>query len=142
MGAQSAPPAQSAKLRLEVLPDRIVPALFAVQLLGSSSGIEGDTAATISGSLALNSQLPVDTDGAVLVEANTASEAVASAITGSIAVSANGQNYSYTIGSGSFGAGQALRIDGCLIELEDLAAATTGCDFDYNDWYGNNILAT
>jgi len=59
--------------------DRIVPAQFSVVLF-PGVGFNCDTAATISGSLWLDSSLPSDGNGGVLVEATSQQDAISRAI--------------------------------------------------------------
>ena len=60
------------------LPDRIVPATWAVQLNPPGSGTPGDTAATHTGSLSLNPNLPTNPGGYAYVEANSAADGASS----------------------------------------------------------------
>ena len=100
-----------------------MPALYAVQLLGS---VAGDTAATISDSLSANSSLPTDASGATLVVAKSAREAVGLAITGNVRVQHAGQTLNYAIGPANVGASaaehQSLLLDNGVIRLEDMAS--------------------
>ena len=65
--------------------DRIVPAQFSVVLF-PGAGFNGDTAATISGSLSLDSSLPSAGNGGVLVEASSQQDAISRAIVGTVAL--------------------------------------------------------
>ena len=58
-----------------------MPALFAVHL---GSGLAGGTAATITGSLSVDTSLPTNANGDTLVEAGSIQEAVGLALTGTI----------------------------------------------------------
>ena len=89
-----------AKLKLQQLEARDVPALFAVQLMG---GVAGNTAATVSDTLAANSSLPTDANGATLVEANSAQEAVGLAIVGTVTVNHAGQTLTYAMNPTNIG---------------------------------------
>ncbi len=132
--APALPPSQLAKLRLEQLEARDVPALWAVQLMGSTAG---DTAATISDSLTANTSLPTDASGATLVEANSAQEAVGLAITGNITVQHAGETLTYSMDPANIGTTaaehQTLLFDNGVIRLEDMARSSKGSDWDYND---------
>ena len=69
-------PSPFAKLKLEQLEARDVPALWAVHLWSPGAGVPGDTAAIHSGSLSANAALPTNSNGDTLVEANSIQEAV------------------------------------------------------------------
>ncbi len=123
---------RSVKLNAEQLPDLVMPALYAVQLMET---VAGDTAATDS--LAANSSLPTDANGATLVEANSAREAVGLAITGHVKVVCAGQTLIYSMDPEAVGASagqrRSLLLDGGIIRLEDMAGSANGSDYDYND---------
>ena len=116
------------------LPDRINPALYAVQLM---STVAGDTAATVTDSLVANSSLPTDANGATLVEANSAQEALGLALTGEVIVVCAGQTLIYSMDPEAVGASagqhRSLLLDGGVIRLEDMAGSANGSDYAYND---------
>jgi len=118
--------------------DRIVPAQFSVVLF-PGAGFNGDTAATISGSLSLDSSLPSDGNGGVLVEATSQQVAISRAIVGTIMVTLAGQTYYYSMAPGSVGASPSeqrffLYTGSGSLQFEDMAGTGTS-DWDYNDHY-------
>ncbi len=124
---QPTPKKRSRLLNLVPLEPRDVPATWHVQFVSDNTG---STDATISGSLFV---------GSADVEAGSAADAIAQAISGNVDVSYMGHSHTYHFGSGSAsGANAAFRIviDGNLatIEMEDLAQMPgTTADYDYND---------
>ncbi len=127
---RSAPTSQLAKLKLEQLEARDVPAIWAIDLPGSTAGLIGDTAATISGSLALDPSLPTDAAGRALVEAATAREALERALVGTITVSVGQETLVYTMGPGSIGNApgehKPFWLDGAVLRFEDMAHSANG----------------
>ncbi len=105
----------------------------------TGAGIPGDTAAIISGSLSVNSQLQTDANGSVLVDATSAADAVAKAFVGIVSSQFDGGVYNYDIQSVSTGIGQTtnaaftLNGEATVLKFEDLAASPNGSDWDYND---------
>ena len=127
----------STRLYVEVLPDRINPSRFTIEVQPPGVGMPGDTAATITGSLNLNAQLPTDANGAAIVEASSIQKAVGLAVVGTITVQHAGETLTYAMGPGNVGATAAehkpFRVSSSSIQLEDMAGSATGSDWDYND---------
>ena len=115
------------RLNLVPLESRDVSATWHVQFVSDNPG---STDATISGSLFV---------GTADVEADSAADAIAQAISGNVDVSYMGNTHTYHFGSGSTsGANAAFRIvvngNSATIEMEDLAQMPgTTADYDYND---------
>ena len=111
-----------------------MPALWAVHFGGS---VPGDTAATITDTLAANSSLPTDANGDTLVEANTIQEAIGLAIIGDVTVQFGGQTLIYSMAPGNVGASFAEHRpfvgSSSVIQLEDMTYSANGSDWDYND---------
>ncbi len=114
-----------------------MPAIWAIGLPGSGAGMTGDTAATITGSFALDSSLPTDADGRALVEAATLREAMERALVGTITVTVGPETLVYTMGPGSIGTDpgeyKPFWLDGSVLRFEDMAHSSGGSDWDYND---------
>ncbi len=98
------------------------------------AGTPGDAAAAITGFLSLNSQLPSDGNGGVLVEANSTSEAAGRGIVGTITVQFAGETLSYAFGPNTVGGTAAehkpFLVGANSISLEDLAGSAFGSDYD------------
>ncbi len=124
------------KLGLELLEARDVPALYSVQLTSPTAGLTGDSDASITGSLVVDSQLPADGKGGVYVNADSAAQAVQLAVIGTVTVNYGNQALNYATGAGS-STGAAFAFTSNGIALEDLAGSSTGSDWDYNDHYWN-----
>ena len=92
----------------------------------------GDTAATISGSLTVNSSLPTDADGGTLVEASSIQDAIERSIVGTVTVQHAGETLNYSMGLGMTGVNAAahkpFRVGATAIELEDMASSVNGSD--------------
>ncbi len=133
------PPSPLAKPRCEELESRDCPTLFAVYLFTPGVGMTGDTAATISGSLAVDPTLATDANGATLVEASSIQDALDRSIIGTVTVRHAGETLTYSMGVGQSGvhaaAHKAFRVGAGAIELEDMTRSANGSDFDYNDHY-------
>ena len=136
-GDSRKPPSRSARLNLQTLEDRTVPAWLIH--LSSGAGMAGDTAANIISGLAPNSALPTNAAGDTIVEAATAQDAIALALTGVVAAQVGSETLNYPMGPGSVGATAAehkpFLYSGGVLALEDLASFAGGSDWDYNDHY-------
>lgn len=139
------PPSQLTKLRLQELESRDVPALYSVHLTTPGVGMTGDTAATISGSLNVNSALATDANGGTLVEASSIQDALERSIVGTVTVQHAGETLNYSMGLGMTGVNAAahkpFRVGATAIELEDMASSAQGSDWDYNDHYWSTSVA-
>jgi hypothetical protein len=131
----------SVRPQLLELESRVVPALYYVDLHSPFEGVPGSTAATHSGGLAVNPDLPV-ASGKVVVGASSAADAVRGALQDTVTVSIGGQSVGYTFGRGTAGlTAEAHRpflveMDGKsgTVWLEDLAGLPeAGVDWDYDD---------
>lgn len=92
------------QLFVTLLEDRTNPADFTVSLNSAGAGVAGSTAASISGTLALNSQLPTNGSGAAMVVAATPTQAVELALVGTITATFAGETLTYPMGTGAVGA--------------------------------------
>jgi hypothetical protein len=126
---------------LEEFESRVVPALYYVNLSSPFEGVPGSTAATHSGGLVVNPDLPV-ANGQAVVGASSPADAVRAALQGTVTVSIVGQPVGYTFGRDTAGLSVAAH-QPFLVEmtgtsgkawLEDLAGLPElGVDWDYND---------
>ena len=129
-------PPPHARLNLLELESRIVPSWWAVST--PSEAVTGDSAAIHWGGLFLNPDYECIVDGAIHVEADSAEEALALGLVGTITVEYNGTSHDQIFEAGNIGAGQAFQIDTIdgvrYITLEDLAHfPNENPDYDYDD---------
>ncbi|MCU0703964.1 MAG: hypothetical protein MUF18_08315 [Fimbriiglobus sp.] len=131
------------RLSLEQLETREVPAWFAVGLLSPASGDVGDSAATFSGGLTLNPDLPTRY-GKVFVDAPNETVAIQAALVNSITASLGGLSANYTPDNDAVGSSTSTHLPFVIspgissgqyeLRLEDLASMPgQSPDWDYND---------
>ena len=128
------PPHLNNRLNLQELESRVVPSWWVVSALSQTEGILGDTAAIYSGSLTLDADY-LQSDGNAKVWADSAAEAVAVALQGTITVNYNGVRYDQVFGSSNDEAFDiAVTGETATIQFEDMAHFPgETADYDYND---------
>lgn len=124
-------------------------AWYTVHLDSAPQGSLGDTAANIaSGSLTIDSAYDPDNDGTALVYADSATDAIQTALTGGVVVNLTAVNlppttYEFTEGTSSnstsdqtpFAVTPTATSSTWKVWLEDLTADPAVSDWDYNDFY-------
>ena len=139
---QSPPPLNNVRLSLTQLEGREVPAVFAVGMLSPFAGDVGESAATFTGGIALDTTLPTQ-DGKVVVTAATATAAVQAALVNTITASVGTTSVSYDADPDTIGTTTAAHLPFVIttttagefvLHLEDLALMPgMPSDWDYND---------
>ena len=147
---RTSPRIRSTILRVTELERRDTPAWWTVAAPVPPEGTVGVTDATHAGSLVSNPDY-APANGAATVWADTATLAVAKALTGTISVTLSGQTVEHAFGPATVGATAADHkaflavVSGTSVALafEDMAGQP-GCDYDYNDrsWSGVTVTGT
>ncbi len=124
---------------LQILEDKVVPAQFGVQLVTPGAGFVGITTATVSGELSFRSEYPPNADGYSIVEADSPAQAIGKVLTGTLQVVVGGQIYTYELNENTVGNSASehkpFYFDGSALRLEDMAAAPSDSDWDYDDHF-------
>ncbi len=135
-------------LRVTELERRDTPAWWSVVAPSPAEGTIGSTDATHAGGLGFSPEF-TPANGAVTVWADTATEAAAKALAGTITVTLLGQSVDYAFGPDTVGTSAAdhkafLAVasgSGVALGFEDMAGLA-GCDYDYDDrtWAGVSVV--
>ena len=130
-------------LRVTELERRDTPStVYEVRVISPLAGVEGDTAAPTTGSLALTGGTPAGTNQ-VRIAADSPQAAVEFALSGTMTTAWDGVDQQYTFAPSTVDTDPnqhtpfRLEMAGGagLVRLEDLAATPAASDWDYNDRY-------